>query len=92
MHHDDHHHHRLSSLALATGLRVARDPLRLLTVADYWVEFDEPVELLEDPRATFRQDAADLIAACELHGIAYRRDEVPAFPVWLLREFYPANP
>ncbi|SNT56463.1 hypothetical protein SAMN05216374_5004 [Tardiphaga sp. OK246] len=90
MHHN--HHHRLSPSTLATGLRVARDPLRLLSIADYWTEFDEPADLLEDPRATFKQDAADLIATCELNGIAYRRDDEPAFPVWLLREFYPANP
>jgi hypothetical protein len=90
LHHN--HHHRLSPFALAIGLRVARDPLRLLSVADYWVEFDEPIDMLEDPRTTFEQDARHLIAACERHGIAYRRDDVPAFPVWLLREFYPANP
>ncbi|WP_244628366.1 hypothetical protein [Tardiphaga robiniae] len=90
MHHN--HHHRLSSNTLATGLKVARDPMRLLSVADYWIEFDEPTDLLHDPRATFEQDAAHLIAACELHGIAYRQDDEPAFPIWLLREFYPSNP
>ncbi|UGV24685.1 hypothetical protein E0H22_02680 [Rhodopseudomonas boonkerdii] len=87
-----HHHHRLSAEALTVALKAAHDPLRLLSVADYWVEFGEPIDLLEDPRATFSEDAAHLIAACERQGIAYRRGDVPAFPVWLLREFYPANP
>jgi hypothetical protein len=66
----------------------------MLSVADYWVEFDEPVERLTDPAKTFAEDAMRLSATCEDHGIPYQSSAngEPEFPVWLLREFYAANP
>ncbi len=83
---------RLSSTAVACALRAATNPLRLLTVASYWAEFDEPTQLLDDPLDTFAQDARDLITLCERDAIPYNPGIEPAFPVWLLRAFYPANP
>lgn len=72
--------------------RIGRDPGRLLSVPDYWKEFDEPIELLKNPDRTFSKDAERLAVICEQHRIPYLRGEIePAFPVWLLREFYPAN-
>ncbi|MDB5619668.1 MAG: hypothetical protein JWQ24_3906 [Tardiphaga sp.] len=84
----DHHHHRLSPAAIAAAFKVAKDPSRLLSVADYWLEFEEPVDLLGDPQATFAGDTKHLRAACDKHGIAYHVGDEPAFPIWLLREFY----
>lgn len=84
--------HRFKPIAITTGLRIARDPCRFISVANYWTEFDEPIDLLNDPQATFMSDEMDLISICEMHGIAYQRDRGLTFPVWLLREFYPANP
>jgi len=76
---------RLSALA-----RIAHDPARLLTVRQYWTEFDEPIDLLEYPEQTFGLDAVDLIKMCRKHGVPYRGGVGdPEFPVWLLRIFYP---
>ncbi|WP_156946989.1 hypothetical protein [Afipia birgiae] len=75
--------------------RTGCDPARLLTVAEYWVQFDEPIEFLEDPAATFAGDGQSLIAICEANDIPYRPAgtvQAAGFPVWLLMEFYPANP
>jgi hypothetical protein len=62
----------------------------MLSVAGYWVEFDEPIDLLADPAKTFAEDAMRLTATCEEHGVLYQRSAngEPEFPVWLLREFY----
>lgn len=66
---------------------------RMMTVAEWWTEFDEPVEYLEDPEATFEEDARCLVGVCAAGGIAYHRTEKGlAFPVWMLRELYPENP
>jgi len=82
------------STVAATALeRVGRDPAQLFTVEAYWTAFNEPVELLTNPAETFAEDTATLAALCEQHRIPHRRDpQGHAFPVWLLREFYPANP
>ena len=75
--------------------RIGRDPARPLTVADYWTEFGEPAELLDDPQATFAEDGHELLKLCLANDIPYRPtsdEQAMAFPVWLLREFYPANP
>ena len=83
----------LSVEVVSAALRVAGDPMRLLTIAAYWAEFDEPIEYLENPEATFAEDAQSLGSLCEENGIAYQRSErAAAFPLWLLREFYPENP
>lgn len=71
--------------------RVCRDPAELFTVEGYWTAFDEPVELLTDPDVTFALDTACLTTLCKQHRIPYRKGD-SAFPVWLLREFYRANP
>ena len=78
----------------ATALElVGRDPAQLFTVEAYWIAFDEPVELLTNPTQTFADDTASLAALCEQHRIPYRHDDQGhAFPVWLLYQFYPANP
>jgi hypothetical protein len=83
---------RVTPASVANGLKAAADPMRLLSVASYWAEFNEPIQLLEDPLGTFAADAKDLIVLCERHGIAFSSSGEPTFPVWLLREFYPANP
>ncbi|MBX9821205.1 hypothetical protein [Afipia birgiae] len=75
--------------------RIGRDPARLIAVGDYWAEFDAPVELLDDPQTTFTEDGHELLKLCLANGIPYRPagdGQAIAFPVWLLREFYPANP
>jgi hypothetical protein len=73
--------------------RVGRDPAQFFTVEAYWIAFDEPVELLTDPAQTFASDTASLATLCEQHRIPHRHDDQGhAFPVWLLREFYPATP
>jgi hypothetical protein len=75
--------------------RVALDPARMLSVADYWAEFDEPIELLDDPARTFAEDAARLGDICRANNIPHRPASGihdGAFPVWMLREFYPVNP
>ncbi len=73
--------------------RIGRDPARLLTVSAYWAEFGEPIELLDNAVRTFGEDGERLVAICEANRIPYLRggDEL-AFPVWLLWDFYPANP
>ncbi|WP_445491362.1 hypothetical protein [Rhodopseudomonas sp. RCAM05734] len=80
--------------AAATALeRVGRDPAQLLTVEAYWTAFNEPADLLANPAQTFADDAASLATLCEEHRIRHRHDgQGHAFPVWLLREFYLANP
>lgn len=66
---------------------------RSLTVRQWWHEMDEPIDLLEDPEATFAEDGGCLAAICEEYGIVCQRGEQrQAFPVWVLREFYPENP
>jgi len=53
------------------------------------------VELLDDPQTTFTEDGHELLKLCLANGIPYRPagdGQAIAFPVWLLREFYPANP
>jgi hypothetical protein len=82
----------IAAAAIANGRKAAADPLRMLSVASYWAEFDEPIQLLDDPLGTFAADAKALIAMCERYGIAFSPSDEPIFPVWLLREFYPANP
>ena len=75
--------------------RIGADPARLLTVADYWAEFDEPTELLDNPQVTFEKDGRALLKLCLTSGIVHRPaivTEPAAFPLWLLLEFYPANP
>jgi hypothetical protein len=84
--------HRVTPASVANGLKAAADPLRMLSVASYWAEFNEPIQLLDDPLGTFSADAKDLIALCDQHGILHGSGQEPTFPVWLLREFYPANP
>jgi hypothetical protein len=89
---NDHtaHHSTVAATALE---RVGRDPAQLFTVEAYWIAFDEPVELLTNRAQTFADDTASLAALCEQHRIPHRQDDQGhAFPVWLLREFYPANP
>lgn len=79
------------------GLKgTARDPHRMLTIAAYWAEFDEPIEYLEDPEKTFSEDAKRFIPTCLTRSIRF---EVPeeglaeaAFPLWFLRKQYPRNP
>lgn len=88
----NHDIHALTAAAIANGRKAAADPLRMLSVASYWAEFDEPIQLLDDPLGTFAADAKDLIAMCERHGVSYSASAEPTFPVWLLRVFYPANP
>ncbi len=66
---------------------------RLMTLAEWWAEFDEPIEYLEDPEAILAEDARCLIELCEAHAIVHQQTERgPAFPNWLLKEFYPENP
>ncbi|MBN9602668.1 MAG: hypothetical protein J0G33_07035 [Afipia felis] len=75
--------------------RIGTDPTRLLTVASYWAEFDELTELLDNAQATFEADERALLKLCAASGAVHRPatvTEPAAFPLWLLREFYPANP
>lgn len=88
-------HHQPPPFANCSVLaKVARDPARLLSVRQYWAEFNEPVEFLDDPERTFREDTADLLRVCLRHAVPYSLSDCGtlAFPVWLLREFYPVNP
>lgn len=88
-------HHRLSPIAISTSLRAASSAFELLSVADYWSEFDEPTDSLKDSQATFAADGIDLLRLCLANGIAYRPASAGlpmAFPIWLFREFYEANP
>jgi hypothetical protein len=88
-----HHAPQLATGSAIALQRVGSDPAQLFTVESYWTAFDEPIELLTDAAATFALDAARLAVICNRHRIAYRADDrEPAFPVWLLREVYPANP
>jgi len=82
------------STVTATALElVGRDPAQLFAVEAYWTAFDEPVELLTNRTQTFADDTASLATLCEQHRISHRQDDQGhAFPVWLLREFYRANP
>ncbi|MGM4929718.1 hypothetical protein [Tardiphaga sp. 619_E2_N8_5] len=84
--------HGVTPAAITNGLKAAANPLRMLSVGSYWAEFDEPIQLLDDPLGTFAADAKALITLCERHNILYIPGQEPAFPVWLLREFYPSNP
>ncbi|UZE49048.1 hypothetical protein ONR75_30800 [Rhodopseudomonas sp. P2A-2r] len=82
-----------STVAASALERVGRDPAQLFTVEAYWNAFGDPVELLASPAQTFASNTASLAALCEEHRIPHRHDDQGhAFPVWLLREFYPANP
>lgn len=79
------------------GLKgTARDPHRMLTIAAYWAEFDEPIEYLEDPEKTFTEDARRFISICLTRSIPFEVPEAglaeAAFPLWLLRKQYPPNP
>jgi hypothetical protein len=76
--------------------RVGADPSRLMTIREWWYEMmDEPLAMLADPLATFREDERNMIEQCRRDGIAYRTassDGGPdAFPAWRLAMFY-ANP
>jgi hypothetical protein len=93
---------KTSSVHLTTALgRVGADPSRLMTIREWWYEMDEPVAMLADPHATFREDERNMIEQCRRDGIniastrcehlAYRDDERAAFPAWRLAMFY-ANP
>jgi hypothetical protein len=82
------------SVHLTTALgRVGADPSRLMTIREWWYEMDEPVAMLADPQATFREDERKMIEQCRRDGIciAYREGERTAFPAWRLAMFY-ANP
>jgi hypothetical protein len=74
----------------------ARDPRRMITIADWWVEFDEPIEHLPDPEATFRDDARRFISICLTRSIPFEVPEAgiveAKFPLWFLRKQYPLNP
>jgi hypothetical protein len=79
---------------LTTALgRIGADPSRLMTIREWWYEMDEPVAMLADPQATFREDERNMIEQCRRGGIniAYRNGERAAFPAWRLAMFY-ANP
>jgi len=92
-HHPSKSHHASSNAELAAASHRVAEPMRLLTVAQFWEEYEEPIDLLEDPEATFADDERSLAVICKEHGIAYRDTErQPAFPVWVLRAFYPENP
>ncbi|WP_047308390.1 hypothetical protein [Rhodopseudomonas palustris] len=88
------HHQPLGPADCSPLAKVARDPERLLTVREFWTEFNEPTDLLDDADETFRLDTVDLIRACVSQGIPYADGghTNSAFPVWLLRDFYPVNP
>jgi len=74
---------------------IDNDPSRLLTVSEFWREWDEPIEWLSDPLATFAEDTEQLLRLCQAEGITYRpatANQPAAFPLQTLTEFYPANP
>ncbi|HEY0329287.1 MAG TPA: hypothetical protein VGC77_09320 [Rhodopseudomonas sp.] len=80
-------HHQTTGKPSTLAL-VARDPARLLTVHEYWTEFDQPIDLFECPEDTLRSDRDDLIKMCESNGVPYHRSgegDEPAFPVWIIR-------
>jgi len=68
--------------------RVGADPSRLMTIRDWWYEMDEPVAMLSDPQATFREDERSMIDQCRRDGVAYHEGERTAFPAWRLAMFY----
>jgi hypothetical protein len=72
------------------------NPHRMMTISAYWTQFNEPIEHLTDPEATFRDDARRFVSTCLARQIHF---DLPkgglgeaAFPLWFLREQYPANP
>ena len=78
--------------------RIAADPSRLMTIREWWYEMDEPVAMLADQQATFREDERNMIEQCRRDGIAYRPasacsqscadGRLAAFPAWRLAMFY----
>ncbi len=84
------------SVHLTTALgRVGADPARLMTIREWWYEMDEPVAMLANPQAMFREDERSMIEQCRRDGLAYRTASSEggpsAFPAWRLAVFY-ANP
>lgn len=80
----------LSPLSTVLG-RIGADPMRLMSVREWWYEMDEPVALLEDPQEALRTDEQALLKVCLDNGISYRAATTTrpaAFPAWLFREVY----
>lgn len=71
----------------------ARDPQRMMSIAGYWAEFEEPIEHLDDPQATFLDDARRLVSVCLIRDIPFQVPEAglseALFPVWVLERKYP---
>jgi hypothetical protein len=69
--------------------RIGADPSRLMTVREWWYEMDEPISMLSDPQAIFREGERELLNLCLANGIGDRpaTSERPAgFPMWLFNE------
>lgn len=47
------HHQSPASADCSLLTKFARDSARLLTVREFWTEFDEPADLLDDADETF---------------------------------------
>ena len=66
--------------------RIAADPARLMTVAEWWYEMEEPIAHLSDSQAAFVDDERRLLKLCSDHSIPYRDagdGRSVAFPAWL---------
>jgi hypothetical protein len=70
-----------------------RDPWRMISIATFWAEFDQPIEHLEDPPATFLSDARRLINICLIRELPFQVPEAglseALFPLWILERMYP---
>lgn len=71
----------------------ARDPQRMMNIADFWAEFDHPIEHLDDPQRTILGDAKHLVGVCLVRDIHFQVPDTglseALFPVWVLEKKYP---